>query len=166
MIDEDKGVVQVDAGLLRRLGEKILGMAGEILIQGRGSRHENRHRGGAAPPRPARLLPEGSRAPRIAGHDRRVEAADIDAQLKCVGRYDPVDRSLAQPLFDRAPLRRQEPRPVGAHRDPPVLVVGIRQALGHVAGDELDLEPRSREEDRLHAHAEQFERDALGFRGA
>ncbi len=166
VIDENEGVVQVDAGLFGRLGEKVFRMAGEILIQRRGGRHEDRHRGGAAPPRPARLLPEGSSAPRIAGHDRGVQAADVYAQLQGVGRHDTVDRPLAQAFFNGAPLRGQEPRPVGAHRDPPVLVVGIREALGHVARDELDLEPRSREEDRLHAHAEQFERDALGFRGA
>ena len=100
-----------------------------------------------APPGAARLLPGGGDAARIAEQHRRVEAADVDAQLERVGGDDAQHRAVAQAALDLAPLQRQVAAAVAADH-----ALGARPRLERLlqVGDQhLGGQPRRREHDRL-----------------
>src|SRR3989339_451123 len=111
-------------------------MPGEVLVQGGSRGHEDGHRRGSPPPGPARLLPEGRGASRIARHDGRPKSSNVYPQFQGVRGHHALDRAFTQTLLDRAALGGEEARTVRAHLYPLVLVVGIREALVDVAGYE------------------------------
>ena len=81
---------------------------------GRARRDEDRDARALAPPGAAELLPGRRDRARIAGQDRHVERADVDAELERVRRDDAEDLAVAQAVLDRAALRRQVAAAVAA----------------------------------------------------
>ncbi len=110
-------------------------------------------------PGAAHLLPGRGDRPRIADADRRVEAANVDAELERVGGHHPPYPTVAQAALDLLALVRQVAAAVAADR---VRVAGRRrERLAQVGGQHLDRGARLRERDRLHAAGDQPLRHAL-----
>ena len=81
VVHQDLEVVGVDAPLLHRGAEEVVGVLGDELVERGRVRHENRHRGPRAPPRPPRLLPHRRDRSGEAVEHARVEAAEIDKRV-------------------------------------------------------------------------------------
>ena len=112
MVHEDERVVGIDARVLGRRAEEVVGMRDHELVERRAGRHEDRRRPAAAPPGAAGLLPERGDRARIAGEHGDVEVADVDAELERVGRDD------AEHLARRAaPARPRGGASAGSRRD-------------------------------------------------
>ena len=108
------------------------------------------------PARPACCQVEAT-LPGIAHQHRRVEAADVDAELERVRRDDAQHRPLAQPPLDLAPLERQVAAAVAADH---ALRARLRlERLLEVGHEHLGREARGREHDRLQPLAEERQRD-------
>ena len=122
-----------------------------------------RRTGRARPRRPrtwrARCVAPPGAAPHLAqrrdgareGHaQRRVEVADVDAELERVGGHDREQLALGQPPLDLAPLRRRVAGAVG--RDPlgEVGAAGVLEAQAREALDQLHAAARLQEADRAH----------------
>ena len=108
------GFSGVDPRVLGRGAEEILRMRGEELVHGRAAGDQHRRRGPAAPPRPARLLPQrgdGAGEAREHGH---VEVADVDAELERAGGHHAEHVARAQPLLDFAAAKREVAAPIAA----------------------------------------------------
>ena len=101
--------------------------------------------------RAADLLPGARERARVAGEHRRIEPADVDAQLERVRRDDAADAPVAQAALDGAPLVRQIAAAVAL--DLRRLADALLQRLAQVAEQQLDAHARRREDDRLHARA-------------
>ena len=110
VIDEDVQVVGIDQRPLGRGVEEVRRVADDELIERRAARdHHRRRPAGAAAGAPGALPRRGNR-PRIAGHHRDVERADVDAELERVGRDDRADGALAQPFLDLAAAHAADSR--------------------------------------------------------
>ena len=89
-------------------------MVDDVLVD-RGARgDEDRDARALAPPGPPELLPGRGDRSRVAGQDRHVEPADVDAELERVRGDDAEDLAVAQAVLDRPPLRRQVAAAVAA----------------------------------------------------
>ncbi len=89
MAELDGRVARVDRGLFDRSTEKCLGVLNVILVERVIAGDEHDHGLTVRPPsHAASLLPEAHIAARIAGQDRHVERAHVDAQLERIGRDD------------------------------------------------------------------------------
>ena len=108
-------VLGVQAGLLRAGLEQVVGVGGDVPVEGSGARDEDGHADLLPSAGPADLLPGPGDGARIAGDDRHVEPPDVDAQLQGGGAHDAQDLPGAQAGLDGAPLRRQVAAPVAAH---------------------------------------------------
>ena len=158
--DAYQQVVRVDEPRLRRRVEEVVGVRRHVLAERRRRRHDRRERQVVAATRAPHLLPRARERARIARQHRRIQPADIDAQLQRVRRHDAADAALAQPALDCTPLVRQIAAAValdGRRAD-----VGARCAPGRrlqrfaqVAQQQLDAHARRREHDRLHACLQQ-----------
>src|SRR5713101_8201001 len=80
MAGEQEQVVRVDQSLLGVRAQEVVGMTDDELIERRARGHENPNRPGATARSP-QLLPGRGDRPGVADEDRRLQAADIDAQL-------------------------------------------------------------------------------------
>jgi hypothetical protein len=118
------------------------------LVERRAGGDEDREATGS-PPGPAELLPGGGDRARVAHEDRRLEAADVDAELECIGRHDSRHLARAEAGLDLAPVKRQVAAAIAPH--PADGVEPRRQVLLKVAQHHLDLEPAAAEDDGLHA---------------
>ena len=144
---EDLLGLVVQDGRLHRPVQELVGVAAEELVQRVGARHVQRE---------ARLAPAGA-APHLAqgGHragkrdaDRRVQLADVDAQLERVGGDHGQQLARHQPLLDLAPLHRRVAGAVGGHQLGQVGAAAILEAqLGELL-DQLDAAARAQEADR------------------
>ena len=157
---QDEQVVGVDQRLLRRRLQEVLGVADDELVERRARRDEDGDRAGP-PAGPAQLLPRGRDGARVADHDRRLQRADVDAELQRVRADHPVHLARTQPGLDLAPVQREVAGAVAAH--PPAGVEPRQQRLAEVAEHHLDLEARAAEHDRLHAGADPRRGDALAL---
>ncbi len=126
--EQDVEVVRVEPRLLRPAAEQELRVVDDVLVhrRGRGDEHGDAHV--AAPPRPAHLLPRRRDRARVAGQDRDVQPADVDAELERVGGDDAEDLAVAQAALDRAPLRGQVAAAVAADPAPRPEVLAQRLA--------------------------------------
>ncbi len=108
------------------------------------------------------LLPRRRDRTRIAGQDRHVQAADVDAQLERIRRDDAEDLAVAQTAFDRPPLGGQVAAAIAAY--PAARPVALAQRLAETGQQDLDRHPRPAEDDRLATGAQEGQRPALGER--
>ena len=86
MREQDVQVVRVEPGLLRRVVEQELRVVDDVLVDRRARGDEHRDAGALPPAGPTELLPRGGDRSRIAGEDRHVQSADVDAELERVRR--------------------------------------------------------------------------------
>ena len=78
-------IVRIDHGLFRRAAEKIVRIAGKILIQRVFARHHDNRRFLLRPPHAPAPLQGGHDRARIAHKNAHIQTADVDAQLKGAG---------------------------------------------------------------------------------
>ena len=153
-------VVRVEAGLLGRALEQELRVVDDVLVDRRPRRDEHRDAGALPATGPPELLPGGRDRARVAGQDRRVEAADVDAQLERVRGDDAEDLAVAQAVLDGPALGRQVAAAVAA--DPAARPAALAERLAQAGQQQLDRDPRPAEDDRLAAGAQERQRPALG----
>ena len=107
-------VVRVEARLLGRALEQELGVVDDVLVDRRARGDEDRDARALPPAGPPELLPGRRDRARIAGQDRHVEPADVDAELERVRGDDAEDLAVAQAVLDRPALGRQVAAAVAA----------------------------------------------------
>src|SRR5439155_5816936 len=95
--------------------------------------------------RATELLPGAGDGARVAGQDRDVERADVDAQLECVRRDDTEDLAVPQASLDRPALRRQVAAPVAP--DPRSRPEVLAECFAKAGEDDLHGDPRPPEHD-------------------
>ena len=134
-------VVRVDPGLLRRTVEEELRVMDHVLVERGGGGDEDRDGRLVAPAGPAELLPRRGDRARVAGQDRRVEPADVDAELERVRRDDAEDLAVAQAALDRPPLRRQIAAAIAADARP--RPEPLAERLAQPGQQDLDGRPRA-----------------------
>ena len=135
-------------------------MVDDVLVDRRARCDEDGDAGALPPAGPAELLPRGGHRTRVAGQDRDVEAADVDAQLERVGRDDTEDLAVAQPALDRSAFGRQVAAAIAP--DAAVRPIALAQRLPQAREQQLDRDPRPPEHDRLATGPEEGQRPALG----
>ena len=111
-------------------------MPHQVLIHRLVVRHEDRERRLALAAGAAGLLPGAGERRRSADQDRRVEAADVDAELERVGRDHAAELAREERLLDRAPLFRQVTAAIGTDAIGQV-GRGALERLTRVAVDQL-----------------------------
>ena len=132
----------------------------DVLVDRGARRDEDRDARALPPAGPAELLPgRGDRA-RVAGQDRHVEAADVDAELERVGGDHAEDLAVAQAALDRPPLGRQVAAAIAA--DAAARAVALAQRLAQAGQQDLDRDPRPAEDDRLAPGPQEGQGPALG----
>ena len=154
---EDQQVVGIDEPFLWIGAEEVLGVPNDELVQWRARSHEDADRPGTASGA-AYLLPRGRDGSRIADQHRRVQAADVDAQLESIGADDACDIARAQARFNLASMQGKVSRAITANA--PVGVEPRCQVLSQVAEHHLDLQPAAAEDDGLNAGADPWRGDA------
>ena len=161
VIDEDVEVVRIDERALRRRIEEVTRISDDELIERRAARHHDRRRSTGAPAGSAGSLPCCRDRAWIAGHDRHVERADVDAKLERVRRHDRTDRALAQSLLDLTPPHRQIAAAIAANslgRARHVLEVVLQ-----VRRQDLRREAALGEHDQLEVPFQELGRDPARF---
>ena len=158
LVQQDVDVVRIDVARLRGGAEQILGMADDELVDRRRGGDQDRQRDFGRAARSARLLPAGGDGAGEPGHHRRVQPADVDAQLQRVGRHHPPQRPVAQPAFDTAPLVREVAAAIGGDG-----VGAAAQRLRDIRGDQLRARAGTREHDGLHPAAQQAGGDLVSL---
>ena len=119
----------------------------------------------AAPaPRPPPHLAQAGDGAGEGDADRRVELADVDAELERVGGDDREQLAGGQPRLDLAPLLRRVAAAVG--RDPrrQLRLAARLQRFAGEALDQLDPAPALEEADRPHAVGDQLGEQVGGLR--
>ena len=112
-----------------------------------------------APARPSELLPRRGHRARVAGEDRHVEPADVDAELERVRRDDAEDLAVAQAALDRPPLGRQVAAAIAADAGP--RPEPLAERLAQPGQQDLDGGPGATEDDRLAARSQERQRPAV-----
>jgi hypothetical protein len=84
-------VGRIDDGRLGWLGEQVLRVADQVLVQGIVLSHQDRQRGGRAAPGPPSLLPHRSPGSRVPGDECGVQRAHVDPELQRVGGGHPQE---------------------------------------------------------------------------
>ena len=123
---------------LHRPVEELVGVAAEELVERVLARHVHRQPGVAAAGAAPHLAQAGDRAGERDA-DRRVELADVDAELERVGGHHRQQLALGQPALDLAPLRGRVAGAVG--RDP-LGQVGAARVLQPQASRSAGSAPR------------------------
>ena len=148
-------VFVVEDRRLDRPADELVGMAAEELVERVLAGDVDRQ----AAPASSRPAPHLAQAGDRAGEgdaDRRVELADVDAQLERVGGDDREQLAGGQPRLDLAPLLRGVAAAVG--RDPrrQLRLAARLQRFAGEALDQLDPAPALEEADRPHAVGDQL----------
>ena len=141
------GVGRVEGARLDRGVEHRLGMAHEVVVEGVVAGEEHREALATGAPRPSRALPQRGPRARPAGHDDGVEPADVDPQLQGARRREPAQPPAAQLLLQLAALLGQVAAAISGDE---VRQAALLQAGEGPVGDDLDPEPRAREDHGLH----------------
>ena len=162
VIEQDVEVVGIDQRVFRRRVEEVGRVADDELIDRRAAGDQHRRRARRPPAGAAGALPGGGDGPRIAGHHRDVERADVDAELERVGRDDGAHLAVAQAALDLAPPVRQVAAAVAAD-DVGSAWRALKRVL-QVRGEDLDREPALREQDQLQVVLQELERHPPRFR--
>ena len=96
--------------MLGAAAKEVVGVGDDVLVQRAGGGDQDRQRHAGAAAGAAGLLPRAGDGAGKAGQHRRIQPADVDAQLQRVGGDDGLHAAVAQPLLDLAPLRRADSR--------------------------------------------------------
>src|SRR2546423_13086390 len=142
----DRGAAGIEDRRFHGPAEEFAWMAAEELIEGvfAGDVHGKP----AAPASSAAPhLPEAGDRARERDADRRIELADVDAQLERVGGDHAEQLALSQPALDLLALSRRIARAVGSDS---LAELGL-QAVAGMAEDQLDALSRLDEADRAGA---------------
>ena len=146
-------VLVVEDRRLHRAADELVGVAAEELVERVLAGDVDGEAAPAAPRPPPHLAQAGDGAGE-GDADRRVELADVDAQLERVGGDDGEQLAVGQPRLDLAPLLRRVAAAVGGD---PRRQLGLAARLQRLAGealDQLDPAPALEEADRPHARGE------------
>ncbi len=147
--------------MLRRAAEKIIRIANHKLIErGRGC-HEDGTGATAATACAAGPLPGSGDRPGISRHHHGIERANIDAQLQRARRHHTANSCIAQSALDLAALVRQIAAAIAANRFRFARPVGI--SLLQIRQQQLGVQTRIREHDRLQLMFQEFLRHTRGF---
>ena len=111
-------VVRIDPGLLRRALEQELGWWMTYWSTGEPDAMRIPTLTSPAPAGAPQLLPRARHRAGIAGEDRDVQRADVDAELQRVGGDDAEDLAVAQAALDRPALRGQVAAAIAADPRP------------------------------------------------
>ena len=115
MPGQDDLIVRVDHGLFRRAAEEILGIAGEILVQGVLPGHHDDRRFLLCPAHPAAALEGCHDRAGITHQNADVQAADVDAQLQSAGADHGQQLARGHAGLDAPALLGQKARAVGGN---------------------------------------------------
>ena len=159
MRQQDHQIVGVDQCALWRAAEEETGMAHEVLIQGRGSGDEDRHRCLGGAPGAASLLPGGGNGARIAGHHTCGQLPNVNAQFQRIGGYHAPHFSLPQSPLYLPPLGRQVPASIAPH----LLPHPLAQVVAQIAQQDLGGEPGTGEYDGLQTRIQEALGDHAGL---
>src|SRR5512145_267450 len=100
-------MIGVDERLFGGAVEEVFWVAGKILVEWIGRRNQHGQRSRRPAPSAPHLLAGGGDGARVTGEQRCPHAADVDAEFEGVCGYHGTYTAVAQPLLDRAALRRQ-----------------------------------------------------------
>ena len=114
---------------------------------------EDRHACLAAATGATHLLPGRRDRARVTGQDRRIQAADVDAQLERIRRHHAEDLAAAQPGLDIAPLRGQVAAAVAANSLE--RATSFAEGLAQAGQQQLDRDACLGEHDRLPSGAQE-----------
>ena len=144
---QDVQVVRVEPRLLGPAAQQERRVVDDVPVDGRGGRDDDGHAHVAASTGTADLLPRRRDGARIAGEDRHIEPADVDAQLERVRGHDAQHLAVAQPALDGASFGGQIARAIAA--DPGARAEVLAQRLAKRREHDLDRGPRPPEDHRL-----------------
>ncbi len=119
---------------------------------------EHHHRALAPASGPARLLPRAGDAAGIAGHDAGVERANINPQFQRVGAHHAHDLAVAQSPLDVPALSGQVAASVSANQL--LALAHFAHGFLEVCCDDLNAQPASGKDDRLHIPRQEMTRQA------
>ena len=151
MLGVDLRAVRVEDGRLDRAVQELVGVAAEELVQRVLTGDVDRQATATAARAPPHLLEAGDRA-RERHADRRVELADVDAELERIGRHDADQLAGAEAALNVLALLRGVAAPVGGD---PLCCFCLKSVAG-VAQYQLDAFSRLHEADRLDARGDQL----------
>ena len=129
-------------------------MLHDELIERRGGRHQHGAGTSAAASGAAGALPGGRDRAGIAGHDRGVERANVDAQFQRVGRNHAADAAFAQTVLDFAALAGKIAAAIAANRGRLAGRRGIR--LLQIGEQHFGVQARVGEHDGLQIALQEF----------
>ena len=162
MAQQDIQVVRIQQGVLRALGQQIIRMVHDILVNRRGRGDEEHNAGPFPSSGTARLLPGAGNGSRIPAHHAGVQRTDVNAQLQRVGGYHSVHLSVPQALFNLPAFPGQIAAPVAPD------FAGIAQRIPdhvlQVAGQHFHRQPGPGKGNGLDAVLEQHPADGPGNR--
>ena len=161
VVDEDVQVVRIDQRALRRRVEEVRRVADDELIERRAAGDHHGRRAARPASGAAGALPRGCNRARIAGHDRHVERADVDAEFQRVRGHDRAHRAFAQALFDFTAAERQVAAAVAA--DPLGLARAAFEVVLEVGRQDLGREAALRKDNQLQVALQEFRRDPARF---
>ena len=150
MRPEHVGVVGVEDVGLDGLAEQHLGVVDQVGVQRVVARHHHAERVASPPPGAAHLLPQRRPCAGESGQQYGVEAADVDAELECVGRGQSEQPPGAQRLLELAAFLGQVATAIGGDL---VDQAGVHLAQQPARGRRHDLGPAPRTDERQGVHA-------------
>ncbi|MPM48192.1 hypothetical protein SDC9_94916 [bioreactor metagenome] len=122
----DEEVVRVHHGAFALPREEPLRIDGEILVQGQVVQQQDHRRAPVLPPRPSRLLPEGSPGAGEPHEHGRVDPPDVDSQLQHVGGHEAPQPARRHFLLDVPPLQGPVSSPIAGDQGGHVPPSGLR----------------------------------------
>ena len=135
-------------------------MVDDVLVDRRARRDEDGHARALPTAGSPELLPGRRDRARVAGQDRDVEPADVDAQLERVRGDDAEDLAVAQAVLDGPTLGRQVAAAVAA--DAAARSAALAERFAQAGQQQLDRDPRATEDDRLATGPQERQGPALG----
>ena len=158
----DDQVVGVGHRLLLGAREQTLRMREHVLVERQAGADQDRDRLAGAPPGAPALLMVAGHAARVAGHEHRVEGADVHPELEGIGRGHHADLAGAQPALDAATQSREVAAAVAddALGGNPELARRVLEVLG----EHLDGAAGAPEDQGRHALAQEMTGEACGPR--
>ncbi len=137
-------------------------MLDDVAVDRTAAGDQDRHARPAAASGASHLLPGGRDRARIAGQNRDVELADVDAQFQGVGGDDAEQLSVAQAAFHGPTLGGQVPSPIAA--DPTARPIAEAERLAQSGEHQLHAHPRAAEDEGLAVGPQERQGPASGQR--
>ena len=143
------------------LGEEVIGVGDDKLIQGVGRRHHERGADPVPPPGAARLLPGAGNGAGIAAEHAGLQGPDVNTQLQRVGADHRLDVAVPQALLDLPAFGGQIAAPVAAHLT--AVADGIGDQFFELPCHDFHLQAALGKHDALHAVVHQHGGDFPRF---